>query len=115
MCQDFVIKRRIFLAFSSPFIEMLEFNFQDCSLDGIQPEVPADHTVMILRLAPVYAQHAQLFSQLIIAGNHHPAIAETPEVFAGEKGETTHQTHGSSALTSVFGANGLGGILDYGD
>ena len=55
-------------------------------------KVAANHLILILRFAPMHPENAKLFRQGLIVGDDHATITKRAQVFAGEKGKTTHQS-----------------------
>src|SRR5262249_11310190 len=95
---------------------MFQFHNENCSLKSIQAKISSHQPMVILRVGTVDTECRYGLSQAIIIGNNHPAVAESAQVLAREKGETTHVPY-SSRLPSfiILRSNRLGGIFDHSD
>src|SRR5690606_9260801 len=82
---ELVVAPRVPLALLGPSVEIPELNAQDRGLQSVEPEIAADHGVVVLRLAAVNAQHPQLLGELGVVGDAHPPVAERAEVLAREE------------------------------
>src|SRR5262249_2611806 len=85
----------------------------DRGMDSIQPKIPTNNTMIVLRLRTVAAQDLHLLSTLSIISDHHTAIADCPQVFRREERETPVVSNRAGAAPLVFRAYRLGGVFDY--
>src|SRR5215813_12030420 len=81
---------------------MFQFHNENCSLKSIQAKISSHQAMVILRVGTVDTECPYGFSQAIIIGNNHPAVAESAQVLAREKGETTHLSDRSSTPSPII-------------
>jgi hypothetical protein len=107
---------RVLLASLVPAIQVLELDQQHGRLHGIQAEVPADNAVQVSLLSAVVAEEPQALGQGLIVGDHHAAVAYSPEVLGRVEAEAAHHAHAARrANIPIDRADRLGGVLDNGD
>src|SRR5439155_16690807 len=81
-----------------------------------QAEIPADELVIVLRLAPVHAQHANSFGEVLATCQHHARVAQRSEVLAREERQAPKIAQcASSTAVTILGSDRLSGVLDDGD
>src|ERR1700751_4722888 len=69
--------------------------------------------MIVLGFGTVCAEAPQFVSTFSVISNDHTPIPGRPKVLRWKKGKASILTKGPSSLTSVFGAYGLGRILDH--
>lgn len=79
------IEISVFLPQCRPTIQVGQLDAQHRRLQSIEPKVPADDAMVVLRLAALYSQHLQPFGKFLIVRDDHAAIAQTTEILAGKK------------------------------
>src|SRR5207249_10463517 len=99
-----------------PRVEVFQLDAEHGGLKRVQAEIPADELVIVLRLAPVHAQHANSFSQVLATCQHHACVAQRSEVLAREERQAPKIAQcASSTAVTILGSDRLSGVLDDGD
>src|SRR6185295_19834316 len=93
LLEEGLIPLCIFLAPPGPIVQVIQLHIEHCRLDRVEPEIAADHLVVVLRLASMDAQHFYTLSQFLITRDYHPTIAQGAQVLAGEKGEAPDRSY----------------------
>ena len=91
---------------------MGQLSRQESRLHLIQAGVLAFINMMVLVVAAVIAQGADLLGQGLVAGGHAAGIAQGAQVFAGVKAEPGGIAQTACAAALVGGTVSLGSILD---
>ena len=114
--QMLVVVRRMRLPSRVPLVEMRKLHQQRRGLNRVEPEVPADHRVVVLRPRPVVAQPSQRVGEPLVTGQDHPAVPDASEVLAGEEGEAPRDSGRAGLDVALPGSiprpDCLRGILD---
>jgi hypothetical protein len=82
------------------------------ALQLVEPEITADNRVKIFRFAAMHAQHAHALGQFGIVRRAQTGIAERTEILTGKKREATDVADRADPHAFIFGADGLGSVLD---
>ena len=106
---------RVFLSGRRPGVEMTELGQHHCGLDSIETKIAADELVKIFGLGTVVAQNLQPFRPIRILADNKAAVPGPAEILGRKEGERPVVADGASTVSLVFGADGLGCILDHGD
>ena len=91
---------------------MRQLDQQDGGLQGIESEVSADQSMVVLRLRPMGTHHHQSIMECSVVCHHHSPVARTTKVLAGEKAEAAYRAEASGLPTLICGRDCLRGILD---
>ena len=94
---------------------MRRLHAQHRRLQGVHPEIAADHWMVIRRIHPVRPQQPHAGCEGVVAGRHKPRVAERAQVLAGIKREAAEDADAAGRPRSVCRADGLRRILDHRD
>ena len=69
--------------------------------------------MIVLRLAPVHAQHPNPLRQLLIVRDHHPPVSVSPQILRRKERKTPHIPYRPRLPPLIRCADGLGRILHH--
>ena len=96
-----------------PVVEVWQLDQQHRRLQLVEPEVAADHRVVVLRLHAVHAQLLQPRRQRLVVGRAQPAVAEGTQVLGREEREAADVAEAADPPAApVLGADRLRRVLD---
>ena len=113
LCEELTITTGAILTASFPTIQMTQFDAKDGGLEPIETAIGTEQFVEVFRLAAVHPEHAEAFIKCEIVGSDEAAIAGGTEILGGEKAEAAEVAESADESVVVFGADGLGGVLDH--
>src|SRR5262249_26177576 len=109
-----IVQSGIVLPPGRPAINVLELYSQHRRLDGIKAGIDAHQVVDVLLTRAVRAQCTESVRNVWVVGRKHATIAITTEILARKETEASNVAEAAAASSTVFGTDGLRGIIDEG-
>src|SRR5262249_50757526 len=78
--EELGVEGRVLLAALGPAVEALHLRAQERREERVDPEVRADHRVVVLRLRAVRPQQARFLGERVVVCRDEAAVAEAVEV-----------------------------------
>jgi len=95
-----------------PFVQVAQFDSQDCRLHAVQPAVVAGHGVVVLDGRAVVSGGLEPRGQVFVIGDDGSAVAHRSQVLAGVEAEAAGSSHAAGSAAFVTGSMCLGGVLN---
>ena len=70
----------MFLPGAGPAVQIFEFNRYNGGLQGVQPEIPPDHIVVVFRMLSMIPQHPQYVEPFLGTGGHDSAVSKRTKI-----------------------------------